>query len=53
LEPQGLIYESGWKTINQAKETGTWSAMDDIENLVIPLELQKAFKENPGANKTT
>jgi uncharacterized protein YdeI (YjbR/CyaY-like superfamily) len=49
LDEQGLIHESGWKTINLAKETGTWSAMDDVENLVIPKELQKAFDTNAKA----
>jgi uncharacterized protein YdeI (YjbR/CyaY-like superfamily) len=47
LKPQGLIHENGWKSISLAKETGTWSAMDDVENLVIPIALKKAFKENP------
>jgi len=47
LEQQGLIHESGRKMIDLAKKTGTWSAMDDVENGVIPLELQKAFQKNP------
>lgn len=51
LKSKGLIHESGWETIKIAKETGTWSAMDDVENLVIPPELKKAFKLNPKAYK--
>lgn len=47
LEPAGLIQESGWKMINLAKETGTWTAMDDVENGIIPNNLQKAFDDNP------
>lgn len=51
LKLEGLIHESGWKTIEIAKEAGTWSAMDDVENLIIPPELQKAFKVNSEAYK--
>ncbi len=49
LDDKGLVHESGRKTINLAKKTGTWTAMDDVENLVIPPELQKAFDTNPVA----
>jgi len=49
LEKAGLIQESGWKLINLAKETGKWTEMDDVENGVIPDELQKAFDANPRA----
>ncbi len=51
LETDGLIHESGWKTIELAKNTGTWAAMDDVENLIIPKELQKAFSKSPNAFK--
>lgn len=33
--------------INLAKEKGTWTAMDDVENGVIPDNLQEAFDNNP------
>lgn len=49
LEQQGLIHPSGWKTIEIAKETGSWSAMDDVEDLIIPDDLQQAFNLNPSA----
>jgi len=35
--------------INLAKETGTWTAMDDVENGVIPNNLQRAFDKNQKA----
>ena len=47
LDSAGLIHSSGRAMIELAKETGTWTAMDDVENLVIPKELQKAFDDNP------
>lgn len=47
LEEKGLIQEAGWELINLAKETGKWSEMDDVENGVIPKDLQDAFDTNP------
>lgn len=49
LDQAGLIHESGRKMINLAKKTGTWTEMDDVENCVIPADLQKAFNKNQRA----
>lgn len=49
LETAGLIQESGCKMIELAKRIGTWNAMDDVENGIIPPELQRAFDQNPQA----
>ncbi|WP_299116670.1 YdeI/OmpD-associated family protein [uncultured Winogradskyella sp.] len=49
LEAQGLIQESGYKMITLAKKTGKWTEMDDVENGVIPKDLQLAFDKNPRA----
>lgn len=43
LEAEGKIQESGYKMIAIAQEKGTWTAMDNVENGVIPADLQKAF----------
>ena len=32
-----------------AKETGTWTALDAVENLEVPTDLQEAFDRYPGA----
>lgn len=48
LEKQSKIQESGWKMIHLAQKTGTWTAMDDVENGVIPEDLKIAFTK---ANK--
>lgn len=47
----GLMHPSGLKTIEIAKQDGSWSALDDVENEVIPSELQMAFNNNPKAYK--
>lgn len=46
LSSKGLIQEAGFKIIELAKKTGTWTAMDHIENGIIPKELQDAFDHN-------
>ena len=46
LSAENLIHESGFKSINVAKENGSWTALDDVENLVIPEDLQIAFNTN-------
>jgi uncharacterized protein YdeI (YjbR/CyaY-like superfamily) len=47
----GLMTESGQKLIDLAKETGTWEALIDIENSVIPPDLEKQFARNKTARK--
>ncbi|MFY7672514.1 YdeI/OmpD-associated family protein [Tenacibaculum sp. MEBiC06402] len=49
LLSQNLIQESGLKAISNAKENGSWSELDDVENLVIPKDLQLEFNKNPEA----
>lgn len=49
LENEGLIHENGWRMIEIAKKTGTWNAMDEVENLIIPMDLRKAFKNHSQA----
>jgi uncharacterized protein YdeI (YjbR/CyaY-like superfamily) len=33
--------------IEIAKETGTWTALDDVENLISPPDLQEKLDQNP------
>ena len=41
--------EPGMKVINFAKENGYWTALDDVENLINPADLQMALDNNPRA----
>lgn len=43
----GLMAEAGLKIINFAKENGYWTALDDVENLINPSDLQMALDNNP------
>jgi uncharacterized protein YdeI (YjbR/CyaY-like superfamily) len=49
LLEQGLIAPAGMEVIETAKQNGTWTALDKVEDLIIPEDLQKAFA---AANKT-
>ena len=40
---------AGQVMIDLAKKTGTWLALDNTDNMVIPEDLQRAFKRNKGA----
>lgn len=49
LEKNNLIEESGCNSITIAKANGSWIALDDVENGIIPEALQLAFNKNPKA----
>lgn len=49
LIAKGLMHESGVKKIEAAKEDGSYTALDDVENGIVPPDLQKAFKRNKRA----
>ena len=47
LHAEKLMHPAGIKSIEIAKENGSWTELDDVENLIIPKELQIAFDKNP------
>ena len=49
LEKKDLLHLNGKKVIAAAKKNGSWTALDDVENLVLPEDLKKAFKQNKKA----
>ena len=49
LENGGLMTPAGRRKIDAAKRDGSWSYLDDIENLVIPDDLASALRENEKA----
>lgn len=46
LKAAGLMHSSGLESIKIAKKNGSWTALDDVENGVIPEDLQMAFDKN-------
>ncbi|GAA4817306.1 YdeI/OmpD-associated family protein [Litoribaculum gwangyangense] len=51
LLTENLMHESGLKIIEVAKQNGSWTALDDVENGIIPEDLQKEFDHNLEAFK--
>ncbi|MEO0528475.1 MAG: YdeI/OmpD-associated family protein, partial [Bacteroidota bacterium] len=49
LKAAGLMHKTGLALINAAKKDGSWTALDDVENGVVPEGLKKAFDQNPMA----
>ena len=49
LIEQGLMQPAGFKMIEIAKQNGTWTALDDVENITIPDDLQELFSKNKTA----
>src|SRR5690606_19471755 len=44
-----LMHESGLAKIEIAKQNGSWIALDDVENGIIPPDLELAFNKAPKA----
>lgn len=49
LRAAGLMTDAGEVVIARAMQDGTWTALDDVENLIIPSDLQTAFHASPRA----
>ena len=49
LTKDKLMHKSGLTIIEIGKQNGSWIALDDVENGVIPEELQVAFNKNKTA----
>ena len=51
LIAQGLMMPAGQRMIDLAKQTGTWTALDHVEALTIPPDMQKLLNKNKTALK--
>ncbi|HRK74503.1 MAG TPA: YdeI/OmpD-associated family protein, partial [Rhodothermales bacterium] len=51
LAEQGLMTEAGWKMVQLAKETGTWTALDAATALEVPEDLKRALEAYPQAGE--
>ncbi|QIH34624.1 YdeI/OmpD-associated family protein [Sphingobacterium sp. DR205] len=49
LIASGKMTEAGLEVIRLAKENGSWSVLNDVEELLIPEDLDRALKSYPGA----
>jgi len=51
LIDRGLMAEAGYKSIEVAKENGSWILLDEVEALVIPEDLKEALANYKGSEK--
>lgn len=51
LRAEGLMTEAGEDVIAEAQRRGTWSMLDDVENLVVPDDLAEALDAHPRARE--
>ncbi len=51
LLEKGLIAAAGLAAIDIAKKNGTWEALNDVDNMVIPADLNAALNKNKTALK--
>ena len=47
LTAAGLMLPAGFAAIEDAKRNGTWTLLDDVENLVVPDDLASALATTP------
>jgi len=51
LIKSGKMHASGMAMIELAKKSGTWDALNEVENIIIPPDLEMALKKNPFAQE--
>ena len=49
LIEEGLMQEPGLKSIEASKENGLWNFMDEVDQLIIPADLESSLKNSSGA----
>jgi uncharacterized protein YdeI (YjbR/CyaY-like superfamily) len=49
LMEQGLMEDEGYKSVQIAKENGSWTFLDQVEALVIPEDLREEFVNHKGS----
>jgi uncharacterized protein YdeI (YjbR/CyaY-like superfamily) len=51
LEEQGRMAARGRAVVEAAKADGSWTLLDDVEDLVVPPDLAAAFEAHPGSRE--
>lgn len=45
----GKMNQAGFESIEKAKQNGSWTILDEVEELIIPEDLEIAFQANDGS----
>lgn len=51
LQELGLMADAGSQVVRRAEADGSWTKLDDVENLVVPPDLEAAFERHPGSRQ--
>jgi len=51
LDAEGLLTPAGRRAVDTARADGSWSLLDDVEDLVVPSDLATAFEDHPGSRE--
>ena len=51
LIDKGQMTQAGFEVVEIAKQNGSWTILDEVEDLIIPKDLEKAFKGKPGSKE--
>lgn len=51
LTREGLMTKGGFESIEVAKQNGSWTTLDEAEALIIPDDLEAAFRDLPEARE--
>ena len=51
LIDNGLMSDAGYESIRRAKQNGSWTILDEVEELTIPKDLKEEFIKNPNSNE--
>ncbi|MFD0915481.1 YdeI family protein [Pseudahrensia aquimaris] len=49
LTEEGRMHESGLRSVEEAKKSGLWTFMDDVDALIVPDDLRAALVAHPPA----
>jgi len=51
LTANGLMTEAGYACIELAKQNGSWTILDEVEELIIPQDLEEEFNNHEGTKE--
>jgi len=51
LTDEGRMHPAGLRGVEEAKASGAWNLMDDVDDLVVPADLAEALAGTPGAEQ--
>lgn len=49
LIENGRMTKAGYESVETAKQNGSWTILDEVEELIIPNDLEKAFNKHKGS----